>query len=194
MKKLIFAFILTVILCGLPGCTSSRATVKTDTDSSTRQTVQTDSSRSQQTTASEQLAVALKGSEQKSVVVEFEEWEYYPATADTASGHEAPPAYNRRTKGETDKPPNAGAVKRHKKGTITINADRQMTASSEQSSTRTDSTSAAGSSEATLENDTKDSTSRKSERKAGSQTNAFLWGAALTLAAILAALIYFRRK
>ncbi|HEY9551588.1 MAG TPA: hypothetical protein VIQ97_04815, partial [Prevotella sp.] len=118
------------------GCKTSRATLKTDTKQEIRQTEVTDSSRTEKATTSNRTEAALSSSEQKNVVIAFEEWEYYPVPDDTTTGENY--AHNssnfiRTSKAKEDKPPNAGSVKKHRKGTITINADRQT----EQNTTQT---------------------------------------------------------
>lgn len=133
-KATIFLFCLLFILLGLPGCKTTRATLKTDTQQLLQAVEVADSSRHTQQQTSDQITAALTTSEQKNVVVAFEEWEYYPAANDTTSGEDyAQKGANFiRTSESADKPPNAGSLKRHKKGTITINADRKAEASSEQ--------------------------------------------------------------
>lgn len=136
MKKVAFTLLLLVLLTGLLGCKTTRATLKTDTEQQTLTTEVTDSSRHSQQQTSDQVTAALTSSEQKNVVVAFEEWEYYPAATNntlTGENYAHNSAFFIRTSGESaDKPPNAGSLKRHKKGTITINADRQTEATSEQ--------------------------------------------------------------
>ena len=196
MKKLILSFLLTVILCGLSGCRTSRATVKTDTDRNTRQTEVTDSSRNQQTTSSDQRTAALSSNEQKTVVIEFDEWEYYPPGDTTTAGNYAhnSPDFMHGTQGEADKPPNAGAVKRHKKGTITINGNKETTQqTTETSSTETD-ISETGSREATTDEAVREKTSQQEETKKGNNINAFAFGLVFALVAAIAIIYFVRRK
>jgi len=138
MKKVTFALLLAFLLLGLCGCKTSRTTLKTDTKQEMRQTEVTDSSRTEKATTSDRIEAALSSSEQKNVVIAFEEWEYYPAaerkdttTAENYAHNSA--NFIRTGNGKEDKPPNAGSVKKHRKGTITINADRQT----EQNTTQT---------------------------------------------------------
>lgn len=136
MKKFVFTlFILLVILLGLPGCKTTRATLKSNTRQELRQAVVTDTSRTEQTKTSDQITAALSSSEQKNVVITFEEWEYYPATGDTITGENYAQnnGYIIRTSEDADKPPNAGSLKKRRKGTITINADKKTEATAEQS-------------------------------------------------------------
>ena len=137
MKKVLLALLLTFILTGLLGCKTSRATLKTDMKQELRQTAVTDSSRSEQKATANKISEALATSEQKNVVIEFEEWEYYPAANDTATGgnYAQKDGNFMRTSGDADKPPNAGSVKKRRKGTITINADRQIKQTKEQETT-----------------------------------------------------------
>ena len=135
MKKVIFALLLAFLLLGLCGCKTSRATLKTDTKQEIRQTEVTDSSRTEKATTSDRIEAALSSSEQQNVVIAFEEWEYYPAPSDTTTGGNY--AHNsanfiRTGEAQEDKPPNAGSVKKYRKGTITINADRQTKQSTKQ--------------------------------------------------------------
>lgn len=193
MKKLVFLFLLTVILCGLSGCRTSRATVKTDTDRNTRQTVVTDSSRSQQTTSSEQKTAALSSNEQQTVVIEFDEWEYYqPGDTGTAGNYaQNSPDFIRDTQGDADKPPNAGAVKRHKKGTITINGTKETTGKTEQAAMIQTDTKEAGSLRATADEGEKVKASTKKDSR-----KAYVWIAVgLLLAAIFVGIgIYLARR
>ena len=135
MKKVTITLLLLVALTGLLGCRTTRATLKTDTKQEVRQEQVTDSSRAQQTTTSDRINAALSSNEQQNVVIEFDEWEYYPAANDTTTGGNY--AQNladfiRDANGEADKPPNTGSVKKHRKGTITINSDRQTKETKEQ--------------------------------------------------------------
>ena len=134
MKKVLFSLLLTFILTGLLGCKTSRATLKTDTKQELQQTAVTDSSRSEQKATADKISEALATSEQKNVVIKFEEWEYYPAANDTATGENYAQKDGNfmRTSEDADKPPNAGSVKKRRKGTITINADRQTQQTKEQ--------------------------------------------------------------
>ena len=127
MKKFSFALLLAVLLTGLLGCKSSRATLKTETTQELRQTEVTDSSRTENTKASDRITAALSSNEQKTVVIEFDEWEYYqPADTNTGGNYAHNKAdFIRTDDGQEDKPPNVGNVKAHRKGTITINANRQ---------------------------------------------------------------------
>lgn len=184
--------LLTVILCGLPGCTSSRVAVKTETEKQTRQTVAADTSRTEKATATQQLTAALSSTEQQNVVIEFEEWEYYPAPNDTTrKGSTETPEYNRRTAGEADKPPNAGAVKRHKKGTITINGTKETTGKTEQAAMIQTDTKEAGSLRATADEGEKVKASTKKDSR-----KAYVWIAVgLLLAAIFVGIgIYLARR
>lgn len=193
MKKLVFLFLLTVILCGLSGCRTSRATVKTDTDRNTRQTVVTDSSRSQQTTSSDQKTAALSSNEQQTVVIEFDEWEYYqPGDTGTAGNYaQNSPDFIRDTQGDADKPPNAGAVKRHKKRTITINGTKETTGKTEQAAMIQTDTKEAGSLRATADEGEKVKASTKKDSR-----KAYVWKAVgLLLAAIFVGIgIYLARR
>lgn len=137
MKKVLLALLLTFILTGLLGCKTSRATLKTDMKQELRQTAVTDSSRSEQKATADKISEALATSEQKNVVIEFEEWEYYPAANDTTKGGNYAQKYGNfmRTSEDADKPPNAGSVKKRRKGTITINADRQTQQTKEHETT-----------------------------------------------------------
>ena len=137
MKKVLLALLLTFILTGLLGCKTSRATLKTDMKQELRQTAVTDSSRSEQKATADKISEALATSEQKNVVIEFEEWEYYPAANDTTTGgnYAQKDGNFMRTSEDADKPPNAGSVKKRRKGTITINADRQTQQTKEQETT-----------------------------------------------------------
>lgn len=184
--------LLTVILCGLPGCTSSRVAVKTETEKQTRQTVTADTSRTEKATATRQLTAALSSSEQQNVVIEFEEWEYYPATNDTTQNCDTEaPEYNRRTAGEEDKPPNAGAVKRHKKGTITINGTKETTGKAEQATMIQTDTQEAGSLQAVTDESEKAKASTKKDSR-----KAYVWIAVgLLCAAIFVGIgIYLARR
>lgn len=196
MKKLILFFLLTVILCGLSGCRTSRATVKTDTDRNTRQTLVTDSSRNQQTTSGDQKTAALSSDEQQTVVIEFDEWEYYqPGDTGTAGNHaHNSPGAIRSTQGEADKPPNAGAVKRHKKGTITINGHRQTEQTATETSTQETNIQETGSREATSDEAVREKASQSTETERGSKLNAFAFGAVLALLAVIAIGIYLARR
>lgn len=192
MKKVLFALLLTVILCGLPGCTSSRVAVKTETEKQTRQTVAADTSRTEKVTATQQLTAALSSTEQQNVVIEFEEWEYYPAPNDTTrKGSTETPEYNRRTAGEADKPPNAGAVKRQKKGTITINGTKETTGKTEQTAMIQTDAQETGSSKATIDESEKTKASSKKDSR-----KAYVWIAVgLLLAAIFVGIgIYLARR
>ena len=153
MKKVIFVFLLSVLLIGLSGCRTSRATFRTDTDRDTRLTEVTDSSRNQQTKTSDQINAALSSNEQQTVVIEFDEWEYYqPGDTGTAGNYaHNSPDFIRDGKGEADKPPNAGAVKRHKKGTITINGTKETTGKTEQTAMIQTDAQETGSSKATID-------------------------------------------
>lgn len=141
MKKFAFALLLLVLLTGLPGCKTTRATHKTDTKQEVRQTVATDSNRAEKVTTSEQINAVLLNSEKQNVVIAFDEWEYYPAVSDTITGENyaqiSGNSMRTRTNGEADKPPNAGSVKKHRTGTITINAEKQTEQTSEKQTTTT---------------------------------------------------------
>ena len=144
MKKALLALLLTFILTGMLGCKTSRATLKTDMKQELRQTAVTDSIRSEQKATSDKISEALATSEQKNVVIEFEEWEYYPAANDTATGgnYAQKDGNFMRTSedADADKPINAGSVKKRRKGTITINADRQTKQTKEQETTSSEDT------------------------------------------------------
>lgn len=139
MKKFAFALLLLVLLTGLPGCKTTRETHKTDTKQEVRQTVATDSNRAEKVTTSEQINAVLLNSEKQNVVIAFDEWEYYPAVSDTITGENYAQISGNfmRTNGEADKPPNAGSVKKHRTGTITINAEKQTEQTSEKQTTTT---------------------------------------------------------
>ena len=139
MKKFAFALLLLVLLTGLPGCKTTRETHKTDTKQEVRQTVATDSNRAEKVTTSEQINAVLLNSEKQNVVIAFDEWEYYPAVSDTITGENYAQisGNSMRTNGEADKPPNAGSVKKHRTGTITINAEKQTEQTSEKQTTTT---------------------------------------------------------
>ncbi len=160
MKKVLFALLLTVLLTGLLGCRTTRATLKTDTKQDVTQTRVTDTSRNEQTATSDQITAALSSRERQNVVIEFEEWEFYPAQADTASeSHAQGCALFTRTGEASDKPPNAGSIKKRRKGTITINADRQTESTSDQQTTTTTEVQAAGK----TKTDTKAKTNEKTK-------------------------------
>ena len=173
MRKVLFTLLLTVLLCGLSGCKTSRATVRTDTEKQIRQTEVTDSSRTEQTTNRDQLNAVLSSSEQQTVVIEFDEWEYYPADDTITAGNYAHNSQGniRSTEGDADKPPNAGNVKRHKKGTITINGNKQIQQTTEQTSETETNIQQNGSREATLDEATKEKTS--TEKKDSSR--GYVW-------------------
>lgn len=142
MKKFVFSlFILLVVLLDLPGCKTTRATLKSETRQEFRQTEVTDTSRTERTNTSDQINAALSSSEQKNVVITFEEWEYYPATSkgDTIPGenYARNNGYIIRANEDAGKPPNTGNLKKRRKGTITINADKKTEATTERS-TRTE--------------------------------------------------------
>ena len=180
----------------MSGCRTSRATVKTDTERNTRQTVVADSSRNQQTNSSDQKTAALSSNEQQRVVIEFDEWEYYQPGDTTTAGKYAhnSPGFIRTGESEADKPPNAGAVKRHKKGTITINGNRQTEQTATETSSSETSIQETGNSEATLDEAVKEQTSQKTDTGNGSKLNAFAFGAAFALLAVIALGIYFARR
>lgn len=170
MKKVILCFLLTVILIGLSGCRTSRATVRTDAQKQLRKTEVADSSRVENTISRDQLSAVIESSEQKNVVIQWEEWQYYPATIQpdtTGQRSQQAPDFNRRTSTEADKPPNAGSLKSHKIGTITINADRQTEASTEQTSETATTEEAKGSREATIDEATKEKASTKQQDSKG---------------------------
>jgi len=196
MKKLILFFLLTVILCGLSGCRTSRATVKTDTDRNTRQTLVTDSSRNQQTTSGDQKTAALSSDEQQTVVIEFDEWEYYqPGDTGTAGNHaHNSPGAIRSTQGEADKPPNAGAVKRHKKGTITINGNKETKQQTTETSSTETTTNETGSREATLDEAVRQKTTEKTSTSTGNYIKAFAFGIVFAIIALIAIIYFVRRK
>lgn len=170
MKKVTFALLLAFLLLGLCGCKTSRATLKTDTKQEIRQTEVTDSSRTEKATTSDRIEAALSSSEQKNVVIAFEEWEFYPAPSDTTTGENY--AHNsanfiRTGEAKEGKPPNAGSVKKHRKGTITINADRQT----EQNTTQTKETATdvqeASDTKKTIEQATKEKTASTEQNGKG---------------------------
>lgn len=196
MKKVIFVFLLSVLLIGLSGCRTSRATFRTDTDRDTRLTEVTDSSRNQQTKTSDQINAALSSNEQQTVVIEFDEWEYYqPGDTGTAGNYaHNSPDFIRDGKGEADKPPNAGAVKRHKKGTITINGSKETKATATDTSTTETTVSETGSRETKKDEAVKEKTSRTEETKKGSSINAFAFGLIFALVAVIAIIYFVRRK
>lgn len=196
MKKVILCFLLTVILIGLSGCRTSRATVRTDTDRKTELTELNDSSRNQQTNSSSQKNALLSSKEQKTVVITFDEWEYYPpADTDTAKNYaHNSPGVIRSTEGEADKPPNAGAVKRHKKGTITINGNKETAANSTETSTEETTIQETGSRETNLDEAVKQKTSQKDSKEKGSHINAFAFGIVFAFVAFLALTIYLARR
>lgn len=195
MKKVILWFLLTFILIGLSGCRTSRATVRTDTDRNTRLTEISDTSRNQQTTSSDQKTAALSSNEQKTVVIEFDEWEYYPpADTDTASYAHISPEITHSTQGEADKPPNAGALKRHKKGTITINGNKETAATTTETSTTETNIQETGSREASLDEAVKEKTSQKTDTERGSKFNAFAFGIVFAFVVFLVLAIYLARR
>lgn len=184
--------LLTVILFGLSGCSSSRTAVKTETEKQIRKTEVTDSSRTETTTTRDQLSGILASNEQHNVVIEFEEVEYYQPN-DTATGEnyaqERPE--NIREGNERYEPPNAGAVKKIRKGTITISGKKETTETKEQVSETGTSIQETGNRETTLKEDSKEQTQEKKGRsKAG------LWlVAGLFCAALFVGLgIYIARK
>lgn len=95
------------------------------------------------------------------MVIEFEEWEFYPAANYTTTGgnYAQNSANSIRTSENADKPPNAGSVKKRRKGTITINADRQTESTSDQQTTITSDVQAAGK----TKTDTKAKTNEKTK-------------------------------
>lgn len=191
MKKVFFALLLTVILCGLPGCTSSRVAVKTEAEQQTRKTEVTDSSRTEQTKTTDQLTAVLSSNEQQTVVIEFEEWEYYPASEDTTETQGSNPETYMNAGEREEKPPNAGSVKRHKKGTITINGKKETTEQKEQASVTETNIQETGSREATIDESTKEKTSTKKDSR-----KAYVWIALGLLCAVLliGAGIYLARR
>ena len=96
--------------------------------------------------------------------------------------------------GEADKPPNAGAVKRHKRGTITINGNRETKATSTDTSTTETTIQETGSHEATIDEAVREKTSQKEETKKGNYTTAFAFGIIFALVAVIATGIYFARR
>ncbi len=138
MKKVILPLLLTSILLGLLGCKSTRVAINTDTKQDVTQTQVTDTSRTEQKTTIDKISAALASSERQNVVIEFEEWEYYPFGNDTTTGEnyaQNSAFFIRANEESADKPPNAGSVKKWSKGTITINADKQTESTSDQQST-----------------------------------------------------------
>ena len=177
MKKVLFALLLTVLLTGLSGCRTTRATMKTGTKQEVMQTQVTDTSRTEQAATTEQTTAALSGSERQNVAIEFEEWEYYPiAASDTTTG-----GNSIRASENAGKPPNTGSVKKRRKGTITINADRQTEISSNRQTTTTAEIQAAGK--------TKTDTKAKVNEKAESteDTSGGKWYVLLIVGILLAA-------
>ena len=143
MRKIIFVTFLFFLLLGLSGCKASRATLKTDTETEFKQQQVTTASHSEQSATSEQAISAIVSNESSNVVIEFEEWEYYPAASDTITGgnyaHNSAD-YIHDDNGEADKPPNAGALKKHRKGTVTVNSEKNTEQNSQQNiSTETES-------------------------------------------------------
>lgn len=169
MRKVFFALLITVILCGLPGCTSSRVAVKTEAERQTQKTEVADSTRKEQTTSRNQISAALSGNEQQTVVIEFDEWEYYTANDTDTAGNYAQnsPGIIRTGDGDTEKPPNAGSLKKHKKGTITINRNKQIQQNTEQTSVTETSIQETGSREATLNEATKENTTNTKQKDSG---------------------------
>ena len=143
MKKVLFAVLLMGILTGLLGCKTTRTTQKTDTKQDVTTTLTTDNSRTEQTGS--QISAALSSNERQNLTIEFEEWEYYPAQVDTISEDNAQNSGLFTRIGEaSDKPPNTENLKKHRKGTITINADKQTGSLSEQKTTTTTDVQASG--------------------------------------------------
>jgi len=137
MKKVLFALLLMVILTGLLGCKTTRATQETATKQDVMTTQVTDTSRTEQTETTDQLTAALSSNERQNMVIEFEEWEYYPTQADTTGESHAQDSglFTRTGEASDHKPPNAGSVKKRRKGTITINADKRTESISRQQTT-----------------------------------------------------------
>lgn len=184
MKKVLLALLLTFILTGLLGCKTSRATLKTDMKQELRQTSVTDSSRSEQKATADKISEALATSEQKNVVIEFEEWEYYPAANDTTTGgnYAQKDGNFMRTSEDADKQPNAGSVKKRRKGTITINADKQ-TQTKEQETTASEETKVAASTKTNTNIKTKEKT------KSTETTGKSKWYVWLILGLVFAAVL-----
>ena len=186
MKKVTITLLLLVALTGLLGCRTTRATLKTDTKQEVRQEQVTDSSRAQQTTTSDRINAALSSNEQQNVVIEFDEWEYYPAANDTTTGGNY--AQNladfiRDANGEADKPPNTGSVKKHRKGTITINSDRQTKETKEQETTSSTDT------KITANIKTKTDTKTKEKTKSTETTGKSKWYIWLVVGLVFAVLL-----
>jgi len=186
MKQLVF-FVCVVFLLGLSGCASSRATLRDAAEKERKETV-TETAKQQQAASRDSLTALLQGSERRTVVIKFEEVEYYQAATDTAEGENHAAAYNRRTGEQSDKPPNSGSVKARRKGTITINAAKEQThqvteiretASQEQESAKQSYT-------AEEEKTSKKETTRKSAK-------AYIW-AAVGLALAGAVAFWFLRR
>ncbi len=162
MKKVILPLLLTFILLGLLGCKSTRVALKTDTKQDVTQTQVTDTSRTEQKTTTDKISAVLASSERQNVVIEFEEWEYYPFVNDTTTGEnyaQNSAFFIRANEESADKPPNAGSVKKLSKGTITINADKQTESTSDQHTTSTANVQTAGQ----TKTDTKAKTTEKAQ-------------------------------
>lgn len=171
MKKVTITLLLLVALTGMLGCRTTRATLKTDTKQEVRQEQVTDSSRAQQTTTSDRINAALSSNEQQNVVIEFDEWEYYPAANDTTTGgnYAQKDGNFMRTSEDADKPPNAGSVKKRRKGTITINADRQT------QQTKVQETTSCADTKVTANIKTKNDTKTKEKTKSTETTGKSKW-------------------
>ena len=80
------------------------------------------------------------------------------------------------------------------KGTITINGNRQTEQTATETSSSETSIQETGNSEATLDEAVKEQTSQKTDTGNGSKLNAFAFGAAFALLAVIALGIYFARR
>ncbi len=173
MKKVLFALLLTVLLTGLLGCKTTRATLKTDTKQDVTTTQVMDTSRTEQTATSDQITAALSSNERRNVAIEFEEWEFYPVANDTTTGgiYAQISASSMRTSEDADKPPNAGSLKKRRKGTIAINADRQTESTSQQQTTTNTDVQAAGK----TKTDTKAKTNETKSTEDTSKGKWYVW-------------------
>lgn len=195
MKKVVFFFVC-ILLCGLSGCKTSRIAVKTESERHTQRTEVTDSSRTENTTTREQFNAILQSNERQNVVIAFEEWEYYPANTDTTSskaqGNQAT-TWQRTTELQSDKPPNAAQVAKHRKGTITINGDRQQTQTTEQSAQTAIDTQTAAKREAVTDEAAK---TKAKSTNATKYKNGYVWliVGLLCAVALIGAGIYIARR
>ena len=88
-----------------------------------------------------------------------------------------------RTSEDADKPPNAGSVKKRRKGTITINADRQTQQTKEQETTASEETKVAASTKTNTNIKTKEKT------KSTETTGKSKWYVWLILGLVFAAVL-----